>query len=70
MTEVVAWTVALFVFAVVKDACLNRDSGVHAHLILGPGLVLAMAVTGCPLFGIVYVPYVFQVCLDWKYRID
>ena len=70
MIEWAVFSFVLFVFAVVKDACLNRDSGVHAHLILGPGVVAAMAVTGCPLFGIVYVPYVFQVCLDWKYQID
>jgi hypothetical protein len=34
------------------------------------GMVAAMAATGCPLIGVVYVPYVFQVLLDWKYQID
>ena len=70
MTEAVVWTVALFVFAVVKDAFLNRDSHVREHIILGPGLMALMAVTGCPLIAVVYVPYVFQVLLDWKRKYD
>lgn len=70
MTEAVVWTVALFVFAVVKDAALNRHSSVREHLILGPGLMALMAVTGCPLIAVVYVPYVFQVLLDWKWKYD
>lgn len=68
--EWIFWTVGLFVLAVVKDACLNRDSHVREHLILGPGMVAAIAATGCPLIGVIYVPYVLQVLLDWKYRID
>jgi len=64
----VVFSVALYAFALVKDAILRREFSPGVHAIFGPGLVALMVVTGCPLFCVVYVPYVFQVIGDWNRR--
>lgn len=66
--ETVIYCSVLFAFALIKDEFLNREPQVESHLILGPGLVIAMAITGCPLIAVVYMPYLLQLAFDWSYN--